>query len=119
MRDMPEPLLPDPATNDASRRFLAAVAKHFDLAGAVLFGSRARGTHHAESDADIAVLLRGEHQRFLPVKLAMSDIAFDVLVDTGIDISPLPIWLDEWDAPETFANPALLMNIKAEGIRLQ
>ena len=70
------------------------------------------------SDADVAVLLREEHQRFLTVKLDMADIAFDVLLDTGILISPLPIWLDEWEHPEHFANPALLRNIEREGVRL-
>jgi len=47
----------------------------------------ARGqTHRADSDADVAVLLRGAHQRFLPTKLAMADFAFDVLLETGINI---------------------------------
>jgi len=61
---------------------------------------------------------RGEHQRFLSAKLDMADIAFDVLLETGILISPLPIWLDEWEHPESYSNPALLHNIDREGIRL-
>lgn len=88
------------------------------MAGAIIYGSRARGTHRPDSDADVAVLLSGEHQRFLPTKLAMADIAFDVLLKTGILISPLPIWLDEWEHPEEYSNPALLHNIDREGVRL-
>jgi predicted nucleotidyltransferase len=38
------------------------------MAGAIVYGSRARGTHRPDSDADVAVLLRGEHQRFLTAK---------------------------------------------------
>lgn len=66
----------------------------------------------------MAVLLRGEHQRFLPTRLAMSGVAFDVLLVTGIDISPLPIWMDEWEHPETYSNPRLLQNMAADGLRL-
>jgi uncharacterized protein len=108
----------DHETEAAVRRFLALIADRFDIAGAIVYGSRARGAHRPESDADIAVLLKGERQRFLKTALAMSDIAFDVLLETNVNISPLPIWLDEWEHPENYVNPALLQNIAREGIRL-
>ncbi len=108
----------DPNTAHAVHRFLDLLAGRFDTAQAILFGSRARGTHQPDSDADLAILLRGKHQRFLPTKLAMADVAFDVLLETGINISPLPIWLDEWEHPENYSNPALLRNISEGGIRL-
>lgn len=109
---------PDPLTSRATQAFLRAIAADFDPAGAILYGSRARRTHAADSDADVAVLLRGPHRRFLPTMLALSDVAFDVMLETGINISPLPIWLDEWENPQTHANPQLLSNIAAEGIPL-
>jgi predicted nucleotidyltransferase len=108
----------DPETEQAVRRFLALIAPRYDMAGAIVYGSRARGNHHADSDADVAVLLNGPHQRFLPTKLAMADIAFDVLLESGISISPLPVWVDEWEHPEKYSNPALLHNIAREGVRL-
>jgi len=64
------------------------------------------GTHQPDSDADVAILLRGDHQRFLTTKLAMADTAFDVLLATGINISPLPIWLDEWEHPRISPIPS-------------
>ena len=106
----------DPDTEEAVRRFLGLIADRYDIACAILYGSRARGTHRPDSDADVAVLLKGEHQRFLTTKLAMADIAYDVLLETGINISPLPVWLDEWEHPENYSNPALLRNIANEGI---
>lgn len=111
-------VLIDSDTERAIKLFMQRITKQYDTAGAILFGSRARQTHRADSDADVAVLLRGSHQRFLPTKLAMVDVAFDVLLETGINISPLPLWLDEWEHPETYSNPNLLKNIANEGIRL-
>lgn len=108
----------DQDTEQSVRRFLTMIANQYDTAGAIVYGSRARGTYHSDSDADVAVLLRGKHQRFLTTKLAMADTAFDVLLETGINISPLPVWLDEWEHPENYSNPALLKNIAREGIRL-
>ena len=108
----------DHETEAAVRRFISLIADRFDTAGAIVYGSRARGTHRPDSDADVVVLLSGEHQRFLTTKLAMSDVAFDVLLETGINISPLPVWLDEWEHPEHYSNPALLQNIAREGVRL-
>ena len=108
----------DHETWGAIHRFLALIASRYDMAEAIVFGSRARGTHRPDSDADVAVLLRGEHRPFLAVKLDMADTAFDVLIETGILISPLPIWLDEWEHPENYSNPALLRNINREGVRV-
>ena len=108
----------DPATREAARLFLDKLSSKFDLMGAILFGSRARRTHRADSDADVAVLLKGEHQRLLPTKLAMADLAFDVLLETGINVSPLPVWEDDWADPEHSFNPDLLRNIAKDGIYL-
>jgi len=108
----------DHNTEEAVRRFLTLIAARYDMAGAIVYGSRARGTHRPDSDADVAVLLKGEHQRLLPTTLAMADVAYDVLLETGINISPLPVWLDQWEHPENHSNPALLYNIASEGFRL-
>jgi len=108
----------DPDTEKAVRLFLALLAPRFSMAGAIVFGSRARGSHRPDSDADVAVLLQGEHQRAMQTTLAMADVAYDVLLETGINISPLPVWVDQWEHPERFSNPALLRNIAREGVRL-
>ncbi len=48
----------DHDTGEAVRHFLSSIAIRYDTAGAIVYGSRARGTHRPESDADVAVLLR-------------------------------------------------------------
>ena len=44
----------DQGTETAVRRFLALIDGHYETAGAIIFGSRARGTHRPDSDADVA-----------------------------------------------------------------
>jgi predicted nucleotidyltransferase len=108
----------DPNTRKAIGAFIERMAHQYEMDGAILFGSRARNSHRPDSDADVAVLLHGHSGEFVATKLAMADIAYDVLLETGIRIQPLPIWKDEWEHPEVYPNPRLLQNINREGIRL-
>lgn len=108
----------DSATDRAISSFSKKVALRHALAKLILFGSRARGDGRADSDADVAVVLSEAHGDFMQTKLEMADIAFDVLLETGVLIQPLPIWEDEWSHPETYSNPRLLENIQREGIAL-
>ena len=50
-------------------------------------------------------------QRFETIN---ADIAFEVLLETGIRVQPLPVWEDEWQHPENYSNPRLLANIAKE-----
>lgn len=109
----------NPYTENAVRRFANLIAHRYDIDQIIVYGSRARGTHRPDSDADVAVILRGEPQQFLAAKIDMADTAFDVLLETGILISPIPIWLDEWEHPEEYSNPALLHNIQKDGIHIE
>ena len=108
----------DTETRKALSAFIEKIAHQYEMDGAILFGSRARKSFRPDSDADVAVLLHGHLGEFVATKLAMADIAYDVLLETGIRIQPLPIWKDEWEHPETYSNPRLLHNIEREGIRL-
>lgn len=111
----------DSLTAHAVQVFLERVAGQYPLIGARLYGSRARGDHDQYSDADLAVFLKGARNAkadLFHVKLAMADIAFDVLLDTDILVSPLPIWEEEWEHPESYDNPRLLENIRREGVAM-
>lgn len=108
----------DPDIEPTARAFIAKVARQYDLVAAILFGSRARHNHHPNSDVDIAVLLRGVRGRRVDEALKMADMAFDVMLETGILVEALPLWEDEWEHPEIFNNPALIENIRREGVRL-
>lgn len=115
---MNSPPTVDTETREAVDLFMTRIALRYDAFGAILFGSRARSDHRPNSDADIAVLLRGAEHRFMLAMRDMDDVAFDVLLETGVRVQPLPVWEDEWTAPEQYPNPRLLANIAQEGVRL-
>lgn len=108
----------DPQTAHAARVFLERIAKRFPVDHAILYGSRARHAHRPDSDADIAVVIRGKAGDRPAAAIAMAGIAFDVLLDTGILVQALPLWNEELAHPAQFSNPALIDNIRREGIRL-
>lgn len=108
----------EPSIERVARSFLAAVKCQYDVAGACIFGSQARGNATSESDTDVAILLHGRTGNRMKEAMVMANIAYELLFETGINISPLPVWLEEWEHPETFNNPALLENIRREGVRL-
>lgn len=98
--------------------FVSRISGDHDIAEAILFGSRARLTYSPDSDADFANLLRGERQPFLPTKLAMADSAFDVFLETGVNISPLPIWLDNGSILRPIRIPLSWRTLRTKGVRL-
>lgn len=102
----------------AARDFASRVAARWPMRGAMMFGSQARDTAHPGSDTDVAVLLTGDPGDFVSTKLALDDVAYDVLLESGIRIQPLPIWEQEWAHPEQYSNPRLLHNIAREGVAL-
>jgi predicted nucleotidyltransferase len=108
----------DAETNHAAQLFTRRRAGRYEVLDVVLFGSRARRGHRSDSDADLAVLLRGGRGSRIDVSLQLADIAFDVMLETGILIEAIPFWEDEWAHPERFTNPALIDNIRREGIHL-
>ena len=98
--------------------FQKKLADRFNVVQLILFGSRARGDYHDESDADVVVLLSGQSGDFLKTKLSMADLAFETLLETGVLIQALPVWECEWVTPEAYSNPELLRNVANDGIVL-
>jgi antitoxin ChpS len=108
----------DPATERVARSFLAEVKRQYDVAGAYVFGSQARGDAQPDSDTDVAIILHGLPGRRLNEAMNMADIAYELIPETGIRVEALPLWESEWEHPETFNNPSLIENIRREGVKL-
>ncbi|MBB2961310.1 nucleotidyltransferase domain-containing protein [Methylobacterium sp. R2-1] len=80
---------------DAAELFLKRLDGRYPVRGGILFGSRARASHNADSDADLAVVLAGTSGDRRSASRDMAGIAFDVLMETGVLVDPLPLWEDE------------------------
>ncbi len=105
---------PDPETSTALGRFKEALLRRFGarLRSIRLFGSRASGGDHPESDIDVLVLIDGLSRR---EKAEVLDMAADISLDLGVDLSPLVM------SPEAFAflrsrETRLALDIEREGI---
>lgn len=114
----------DPVTAKALDRFLQMIEGRYPVCGAILFGSRARGTHEADSDADLAVILRGSPEtgnysrERMSIALDMSRSAYNAMFETGVIVSPFPIWQEEYEASKPKFNRILLQNIHREGVKI-
>lgn len=102
---------------DAFRSVLAA-RYGAKVKAVYLFGSRARGDHHSNSDADVAVFIDSQQRTradLLREQIDLSGDAYDIWLETGIRIQP---WLFASEAlahPERDQNAHLLGAILTEG----
>lgn len=100
----------------ALRRFAAAVHRRHGerLRGVYLFGSRARGDHKPDSDADVAVVLDADGLDLRQEKWSLVDLAFEPGFEAGLHISPWPFAHSEWaNADDVSARP-LVRNARHE-----
>ncbi len=80
----------------------------------LLFGSQARGEATPESDVDVAVILDDGPDALF----ALGDVAYDVLLETGVVLQTVPIRLEHWDHPERHPNPTLIANIRRDAVEI-
>lgn len=108
----------EPKTHQAARLFVARIGDQYPIDQTLIYGSRARGDHSLASDIDIAIILDEPNSRMMEVALDMADTAYDILMETGLFISPLPVWIAQWNDPDSHNNPWLIRAIKRDGIAL-
>jgi hypothetical protein len=82
----------------------------------ILFGSRARGDNGADSDADVAVVLRGRITDRWALKRLIIQDTYPILLETGLYIQAWPLEEGELDDPDESSNPPLLRNVVRDGI---
>ena len=82
----------------------------------ILFGSRARGDNKPDSDADVAVVLRGPIHDAWSLKRQIIEETYPILVETGLYIQPWPVEQRSLDDPANSSDPALLRNIIRDGV---
>jgi predicted nucleotidyltransferase len=111
-------MIDDPIIRSALRDLDGRLRQRFgcNYVRLILFGSRARGDNRPDSDADVAVILRGPIENRWSVKRQIIEDTYPILLDTGLYIQPWPLEERELDDPERSPNPALVRNILHEGI---
>ena len=87
-----------------------------DLVKVVLYGSYARGDNRENSDIDIMVLVRASDDVIKEKMNEIYDFAFDIEMDTGIDISPVVkneeqynYWMDTLPYYKNIQNEGVLL----------
>src|SRR6476660_8287603 len=105
------PIPPDDAAVErAISDFARAIRRTYGnrLKGLYLFGSRARGDHTRESDADIAVVLAGEDWNLWTEEMRLAGLEYDSIVETGAEPQAWPVREREWLDPSAHRNPDLV-----------
>jgi uncharacterized protein len=108
-----------PAVSRAISMFADRVGAEYGnrLVSLVMFGSRARGQASRESDIDIAVVLDNIDDPTAE-RIRLSDISYDVLIETGEEVQAWPVPARTWDNPGLARNPVLVRAMKRDGIRV-
>ena len=95
-------------------RFRAALAETYGdrLERVVLFGSRARGDAHADSDYDVAVFLKEMTNRWREAR-RLAEIETEILTETGVFIHAMP-----YSAGSYRLRTPLMHEIRRDGVDL-
>jgi len=88
------------------------------LAALYVFGSRARGDHHAESDLDLAVILRTIPSSLSQADNALLDVIYPIEIDHGVHIQAWALAADEAGKLSTTFRSRLAETVRREGILL-
>ena len=113
----------DPAIQ-AAIRVLVSHLEQSDLppvARVLLYGSHARGGSHADSDIDLAVVLRGDapprfERRMLRRKLSF--LLDDAILESLQPLSAVLLWESMLDEPDNVISSGFYHNVLTDGIEV-
>src|SRR5437870_2359007 len=111
---MSKPKLADPTADPVLRRFRSALDEIYGdrIERVVLFGSRARGEAHRESDYDVAVFLRDLADRQTE-RRRLAALASELMDQTGEEIDAKPFLAGSYGE-----RTPLMHEIRLDGIDL-
>ena len=98
------------------KEFISILASRFadNYLSSCLFGSKARGDFSKDSDLDVAVVLK--HVDYA-TKCTVIDIAYEELLKTDVEISPLVFSRDEYERQRREGYP-IIREIELDMVKL-
>ncbi|NDF76713.1 MAG: hypothetical protein EB133_07525 [Betaproteobacteria bacterium] len=72
----------------------------------------------ADAEVQLALILDDDVTDFVATKLELTKTAYDVFIESGIEIAPFPVPVTHWYLPSKAANPALIEDIRKHGLRI-
>ena len=82
----------------------------------ILYGSYARGDYNKQSDVDIMILTDLSFEEIEEYRDRISDIAYDIELDTGIILSPVIKNIEKYNSRIIFV--PFYKNVEREGVVL-
>lgn len=82
----------------------------------ILYGSYARGDYNKQSDVDIMILTDLSFKEIEEYRDKISDIAYDIELDTGIVLSPIVKNIEKYNSMVNFV--PFYKNVQKEGVVL-
>lgn len=111
-------LRPDPHALAVVRELKERLRRRFGdrLVAVYLFSSRARGDHRPDSDADVAVFLKGEFPDPFDVEREIVEDGHDLLIERGLYIQPWAFEERVLTDPEWARLPGLRQSVFRDGV---
>ena len=106
----------DETVNRAIQDYARAVREAYGarVKGIYLFGSRARGDHTPESDADVAVVLDDADWNFWKEKLRLANLSYPMIVDSGAHVQGWPVGERDWVDDNPKESPELFLAMRRD-----
>lgn len=82
----------------------------------ILYGSYARGDYNKQSDVDIMILADLSFKEIEEYRDIISDIAYDIELDTGVILSPIIKNIEKYNSRINFV--PFYKNVQKEGVVL-
>ncbi len=87
------------------------------LEKAILFGSRAKGTHTPASDANVALVQQGRDVRRSRLLLwDIGDMTYEAEAEFSFLVEPIVLWSDLLSRPSLARSPEFYRNVSRDGI---
>ena len=98
------------------RLFVARLSERYQVRGVAVYDSYENGAVRRDGALGLAVVLRTEIPDPGAVALDMSWDALTLYFETGVRITPIPLFYDHWREPALAPDPELVTRVKMKSV---